>query len=79
MAMAPNPFEGNKYNLLNDFGDQFVRTFDPRGVTAFWAPVFAPAKAAQADSDDPGPSIEGLMGDARAPWSLRRRLSSKHS
>jgi hypothetical protein len=61
-AMVANPYEANLYNVVNDLGDEFVRNFDPRGVTAFWAPIFPPAKASQADSAIQG-LVQGLMGD----------------
>jgi hypothetical protein len=64
VAMVANPYEKNKYNILTDDGDAFVRNFDLHGVTAFWAPVFAPAKASQADSAIQG-LIQGLMSDTR--------------
>jgi hypothetical protein len=46
-AMAPNPYEGNLYNIMSDQNqDQFVRNFDTSHNAAFWAPVFPPDKVA---------------------------------
>lgn len=59
-AMAPNPWEGSRYNVINDqVADSFVRNFtlEPGGISgetsiaSFWAPVFAPDKIAAASQD----------------------------
>jgi hypothetical protein len=59
-AMAPNPWEGNRYNIPNDVGfDSFIRHFASEpgnglgemSLAAFWAPVFAPDKIASASQD----------------------------
>lgn len=48
-AMSPNPWEQNRYNIINDAGmDSFQRNFDTRGYAAIWAPVFPPDKMASA-------------------------------
>jgi hypothetical protein len=78
-AMAPNPYESKRFNIPNDVGgDSFVRNFDSRGVLAFWAPVFAPAKAAQADAAIRS-LVDELMGDVGAPElkaALQQELSA---
>ena len=40
-AMAPNPYEGNLYNIPNDtnYADPFVRNFDKMHMASIWAPV----------------------------------------
>jgi len=49
LAMAPNPYEATKYNIINDLGqDPNVRNFGTDGYAAFWAPVFSPAQNAAA-------------------------------
>ncbi len=64
-AMAPNPYEGNKYNIPTDMTiDPFVHYFDTHGVLAFWAPIFPPSKASQADSEIQS-LVQSLMGDTR--------------
>jgi hypothetical protein len=58
-AMAPNPWEANRYNIISDIGaDSFVRNFSPEQGTfgpiqqaAFWAPIFAPNKLAQSSQE----------------------------
>jgi hypothetical protein len=48
-AMAPNPYEATRYNIINDLGqDPNVRNFGTDGYAAFWAPVFSPAQNAAA-------------------------------
>jgi Putative Flp pilus-assembly TadE/G-like len=50
-AMAPNPYEGNLYNIMSDQNqDQFVRNFDTSHNAAFWAPVFPPGQLANLQS-----------------------------
>lgn len=81
-AMVPYPYEGSKYNIPNDLGDSFVHNFDTRSVMAFWAPVFAPAKASQADSAIQG-LVQGLIGDAghdtQASAAFRQALTQELS
>jgi len=48
MAMAPNPWEGNKYNILNNFADNFVQNFDQSETATLWAPLFTEDKMATA-------------------------------
>lgn len=44
-AMAPNPWESGKYNIINDLGDPFVKNFDERTrLHAFWAPIVSEDK-----------------------------------
>jgi hypothetical protein len=60
-VMAPNPWESNWYNIMNDLvSDPFVTNFTVQrgtalqgsgGVAAFWAPVFAPSANAQIIND----------------------------
>jgi hypothetical protein len=49
-AMAPNPWEGTRYNIINDLGnDSFMKNFAPQNneiLAAFWAPVFPPGQVA---------------------------------
>lgn len=46
-AMVPNPSEGNRYNIINDQGnDSFVRNFGTDEIASFWAPVFPMGKMA---------------------------------
>ncbi len=47
-AMAPNPYEGKLYNIINDEGpDSFIKNFGTDGYAAFWAPVFPPDQISQ--------------------------------
>ncbi len=63
LAMVPNPYEGNKYNIMSDPGtDSFVQNFDNTGVGAFWAPVFPPGKGD--NSAEIISIVEGLIGEA---------------
>ncbi|MGZ6309804.1 MAG: pilus assembly protein TadG-related protein [Bdellovibrionota bacterium] len=61
-AMIPNPFEGNKYNIANDLGndDPFIRYFDASHIYAFWAPVFPPGKAT--GTDELKQTLQALFG-----------------
>ena len=46
-AMAPNPWEANRYNIISDLGpDNFTVHFDAikEGKTVFWAPIISPSK-----------------------------------
>ncbi len=50
-AMAPNPIEGNLYNIINDLGtDQMVKFFDTQDEATFWAPVVSPAQQSNLSS-----------------------------
>lgn len=45
-AMAPNPYEGRRYNIPTDrFPDPFVKYFDSSDTFAFWAPLVSPEMA----------------------------------
>jgi len=42
-AMAPTPWEGNRYTIINDQGgDPFMKNFDTNNLAAFWAPIYPP-------------------------------------
>jgi hypothetical protein len=43
VAMAPSPWEGNRYTIMNDQGaDAMMKNFGSDNRGAFWAPVYAP-------------------------------------
>lgn len=52
VAMAPNPWEGNVYNIMNDEGtDQFVHNFDSQHIGAVWAPILPPSDVGNLDAE----------------------------
>ncbi len=51
-AMAPNPWEGNRYNIMSDMGnDPMFRYFDINQQAALWAPIFPPNKISTARNE----------------------------
>jgi hypothetical protein len=45
IAMAPNPWEGKLYTIMNDAGiDPFLRNFDGSRTASIWAPLFPPGQ-----------------------------------
>ncbi len=61
-AMAPNPWEATRYNIMNDAGvDYFVRNFGQDRMAAFWAPIFPPGKSSQQISDQLRSDIQNLF------------------
>jgi hypothetical protein len=62
-AMAPNPYEVNKYNIPTDLGnDPFVRNFDSSQNNVFWAPLFAPGNPVSAN-DQMKQMIDSVLSD----------------
>lgn len=78
-AMAPNPWEKEKYNIINDEGtDSFIRNFDPSGIASIWAPIFPPDKISQSSAaikqavnDLFASNIQGNLG-AEGPAALQK-------
>ncbi len=69
-AMVPNPWETQYYNIPTDLGDDpFVRLYDTRGNTSFWAPVF-PADQAPRGRDVLRAEIDRLFDVQRIPPTL---------
>lgn len=61
-AMAPNPWEANRYSIINDLNDDaFVRNFGTDQNAAFWAPVFAPDKLSKLHDSVTG-AVNSLFG-----------------
>ncbi len=51
-SMAPNPWETNKYNIPTDLAqDAFVKYFDSSEKYAFWAPIYAPDRGGNLQSE----------------------------
>jgi Putative Flp pilus-assembly TadE/G-like len=86
-AMAPNPWEGNLYNIINDQGkDYFLKNFDlgPNNpsrlpTASFWAPILSPGKAGDGAKDQIMTSmkdlfVEDVQGNGTAPDALQAIL-----
>lgn len=73
VAMAPNPWETGKYNIIGDLGeengaarDPFIRNFDPAtGMTAIWAPLFS--DSGQQSSGNPADAIADMIANFKPP------------
>ncbi|OFY98229.1 MAG: hypothetical protein A2070_09475 [Bdellovibrionales bacterium GWC1_52_8] len=62
-AMGPNPWEGTRYNILNDtVPDPFMVNFDTQKNAALWAPIFPPDEMAGLSS-----AIKGAIHEFFAP------------
>lgn len=79
-AMVPNPWEANRYNIINDLGnDPFVRNFDTAQVHAFWAPVVSPSKASEANARLQA-AVDDLIGDTgKDPAEFKQALKNQLS
>lgn len=67
VAMAPNPWEGKRYNIPFDGNDPFVRQFDGNRVLSFFAPVFPEKKKAslQGEVESLVTSLVGTAGEVQ--------------
>ncbi len=77
LAMAPNPWEANRYNIINDVGvDWFVRNFGSNERAAFWAPVFPPGKSSHTIQDQLKSDLQALFSENASSASVGNSGSS---